>query len=65
MVDGAPLLLNVELFPCLCVVVLSASRSCLMGPKSFSAAAFWIEIFQFFIAGFAASLILDWLAVVG
>lgn len=36
-----------------------------MGQKSFSTAAFWGKTFQFFIAGFVASLILDWLAVVG
>ena len=50
--DGAPALLDIELFPCFCVVVFSAGCPGLVGHKSFSSAVFWVEIVQFFIADF-------------
>ena len=50
---------------CLCVVILSVGCLGLMGNKSFSSASFWVEIVQFFIAGFVVSLMLAWLGVVG
>ena len=64
-VDGAPALLNVALFPCICAVVLSAGCSGLMGQKSVSSAVFRVEIVQFCIAGFVVSLVLALLGVVG